>query len=35
MYQLAPDKYVPCDDLSPNCKKIDSEFNHSNNNVAN
>ena len=35
MYQLTPDKYVACDDLSPYCKKVDSEFNLSNNNVAN
>ena len=35
MYQLALDKYVPFDDLSPYCKKVDSEFNLSNNNVAN
>ena len=27
MYQLAPDKYVACDDLSPYCKKMHSEFN--------
>ena len=34
MYQLAPDKYVACDVLSPYCKKRHSEFNLSNNNVA-
>ena len=34
MYQLAPDKYVTCNDLSPYRKKMDSECNLSNNNVA-
>ena len=34
MYQLAPGKYVTCNDLSPYCKKMDFELNLCNNNVA-